>query len=74
MTRSEKEKQSYKLGHSRLRNKTSRFTDLSIKINEMYTTILVSLMSLGIEVNILSLIIHKTFRIRMVSNFPTALS
>ena len=31
MTRSEKEKQSYKLGHNRLKSKTSRFKDLSIK-------------------------------------------
>ena len=31
MTRSEKEKQSYKLGHNGQKNKTSRFKSLSIK-------------------------------------------
>ena len=31
MTRSEKEKQGFKLGHNRQKNKTSRFKDLSIK-------------------------------------------
>ena len=57
MTRSEKEKQSYKLGHNRLINRTSRFKDLSI----MYTVNLGFFMSQGIEVNILYLIIHKNF-------------
>ena len=45
-----------------------------LKINGMYTAILGFFMSPGIEVNILLLIIHKTFRIRIVSIFPNALS
>ena len=41
----------------------------------MYRTILRFLMSLGFEASILPLIIHKKkFRIRVVSNFPSALS
>ena len=58
MTLSEKETQSYKLGHKRRKNKISRIKGLSIK-NKWHVHILGFFMSLDIEVNILFLIIHK---------------
>ena len=62
MTWSEKEKQSYKLGHNRLINRTSRFKDISIKNKRhVHCHSRVFFMSPGIEVNILVLIIHKNF-------------
>ena len=66
MKRSEKEKQSYKLGHNRKKNKKKQQKLLALRIyqleiNDMYTAILGFVMSIGIEVNILILIIHKNF-------------
>ena len=73
MTWSKKKKQSYKLGHNRKKIIVLRIYHL--KVNGMYTTILWFFMSPGMEVNIPFLIIHKkTFRIRIVSFFPSALS
>ena len=60
MTQSEKEKQSYKLGHNR-QKKLLVLRIYQLKIYGMYTTVLWFFMSPGIEVNILFLIMHKNF-------------
>ena len=58
MTRPEKKKQSYKLGHNR---QTFRFKDLLIKNKWHDTAILGFFMSPSIEEYLLYLIIHKNF-------------
>ena len=62
MTRSEKEKQSYKLVNNRQTKKKKKLLGLRIyqlKTNGIYTAILGFFMSLGIEVTIHFMIIHK---------------
>ena len=75
MTRSKKEKQSYKLGHNRLINRTSRFKDLSIKnkwhVHNHSRAFHVSRYRSKYTISDNS---YKTFRIRIVSIFPSALS
>ena len=61
MTRSEKKKQSYKLGHNRQKTKPLVLRVNQLKINGMYTALLGFFMSLGIEVNTVFLIIYKKF-------------
>ena len=80
MTRSEKEKQMYKLGHNRQENKSSRFKDLLIKNKWNVHGHSRVFVSLGIEESILFffffffLMIQNNFRIRIVSIYPSALS